>query len=103
MTEACTGCADSQVVRSRRVPAASVFSGLSERWHHHFPRPQVSSPAGAADSMKTVAIAKVLIVLAAVLSTGGCLTRRTVTQGGVTVKEDYVITRPVKEIIENSR
>lgn len=53
--------------------------------------------------MKTVAIAKVLIVLAAVLSTGGCLTRRTVTQGGVTVKEDYVITRPVKEIIENSR
>lgn len=53
--------------------------------------------------MKTVAIVKVLFLVAAVLSSTACLTRRTVTQGGVTVKEDYVITRPVKEIIENSR
>lgn len=33
----------------------------------------------------------------------GCLTRRTVTQGGQTVESNYVFTRPLKNAVENSR
>lgn len=32
----------------------------------------------------------------------GCLTRRTVTEGGQVIEKDYVIKRPLKEIIQNS-
>ena len=44
-------------------------------------------------------------LLAAVLTAPltGCLTQRTVTEGGTTVKQGYVIKRPLKEAIENSR
>lgn len=37
------------------------------------------------------------------LATSGCLTRRTVSQGGNTVESKYVFKRPLKEAIQNSR
>lgn len=33
----------------------------------------------------------------------GCLTQRTVSEGGHTVSQEYVIKRPLKEAIENSQ
>lgn len=33
----------------------------------------------------------------------GCLTQRTVTEGGQTVSQQYVIKRPIKDAIENSQ
>ena len=53
--------------------------------------------------MKPRLILKCLLaaVLAAPLT--GCLTQRTVTEGGTTVKQGYVIKRPLKEAIKNSR
>ncbi len=44
-------------------------------------------------------------LLAAVLvfPFSGCLTKRTVTEGGHKVSEDYVIKRPLKDAVENSR
>lgn len=41
------------------------------------------------------------VVLAVSLS--GCLTHRTVTRGGKTVKSGYVVKRPLKEAVQNSR
>ena len=37
------------------------------------------------------------------ISLSGCLTKRTVTEGGRTVSEGYAIKRPLKETIENSQ
>lgn len=42
------------------------------------------------------------VALAAAL-VSGCLTRRTVTQNGQTVEQNYVIKRPIKEAVERSR
>ncbi|MCP5532839.1 MAG: hypothetical protein H7A49_10710 [Akkermansiaceae bacterium] len=42
------------------------------------------------------------VVLAATL-VSGCLTRRTVTQNGQTVEQNYVIKRPIKEAVERGR
>lgn len=33
----------------------------------------------------------------------GCLTQRTVSEGGHTVSQKYVIKRPIKEAVQNSR
>ena len=33
----------------------------------------------------------------------GCLTQRTVSEGGRTVDKEYVIKRPIKNVIENTR
>ena len=51
--------------------------------------------------MKTLLRCTIAVVLAASLT--GCLTRRTVTEGGHTVSQEYVIKRPLKEAIENSQ
>lgn len=40
-------------------------------------------------------------VLALTLS--GCLTQRTVKEGGQTVSQKYVVKRPIKDAIENSQ
>lgn len=41
-------------------------------------------------------------VLFAVL-TSGCLTQRTVSEGGHTVSQEYVIKRPLKQALDHSR
>lgn len=47
--------------------------------------------------LKTAAAAILLTSLS------GCLTKRTVTEGGRTVSEGYAIKRPLKEAVENSQ
>ena len=51
--------------------------------------------------MKTLLHSTMAVILAATLT--GCLTKRTVTEGGHTVSQEYVIKRPLKEAIGNSR
>jgi hypothetical protein len=46
---------------------------------------------------------KYLLAAVLVFPFSGCLTKRTVTEGGHTVSEDYVIKRPLKDAVENSR
>lgn len=41
--------------------------------------------------------------LVLVFSLSGCLTQRTVKEGGQTVSQEYVIKRPIKDAIENSQ
>jgi len=41
------------------------------------------------------------VLLAGLLA--GCVTRRTVTQGGRTVEEGYEVKRPIKEAIQKGR
>lgn len=43
------------------------------------------------------------IVIAAAAGLSSCITRRTVSEGGQTVSQSYVIKRPIKDAIENSR
>jgi hypothetical protein len=45
---------------------------------------------------------KCLCVVAFAVFSSACLTRRTVTQNGETVKSDYVFTRPLKNAVQNS-
>lgn len=47
--------------------------------------------------------ARILLAAAMTALLSGCLTRRTVTSGGRTVESKYVVKRPIKEVIENSR
>jgi hypothetical protein len=49
------------------------------------------------------AFIKHLLVAVLPLTFAGCLTQRTVTEGGHTVKQDYIIKRPLKEAIQNSQ
>jgi hypothetical protein len=49
--------------------------------------------------MKTSIITTCAVFLA--LLTSGCLTRRTVSEGGHTISQEYVIERPLKEALEN--
>ena len=53
--------------------------------------------------MKRSFIFKCLLAAAIAAPLTGCLTQRTVTEGGQTVKQEYVIKRPLKEAIENSQ
>ena len=53
--------------------------------------------------MKTGLVMKTLLAALLVLPLTGCLTQRTVTEGGHTVKQEYVIKRPLKEAVQNSR
>jgi hypothetical protein len=53
--------------------------------------------------MRSGFILKCLLVATLTLPVTGCLTRRTVTQGGQTVSQEFVIRRPLKEAIQNSR
>lgn len=53
--------------------------------------------------MNPALILKRLLPAALVVLSSGCLTHRTVTRGGKTVKQGYVIKRPLKEAIGNSR
>jgi hypothetical protein len=46
---------------------------------------------------------KCLLVAALTLPMSGCLTQRTVSEGGQTVSEEYIIKRPIKEAIKNSQ
>lgn len=50
--------------------------------------------------MKTSITAASAILLA--ISSSGCLTQRTVSEGGHTVSQEIVITRPLKDAMENS-
>jgi hypothetical protein len=50
--------------------------------------------------MKPLLFSAAALVSATLLS--GCLTQRTVTAGGQTVSQQYVIKRPLKEVVENS-
>ncbi|MEM1083632.1 MAG: hypothetical protein AAGI48_05880 [Verrucomicrobiota bacterium] len=51
--------------------------------------------------MKSIVRLSLVTILAASLT--GCLTRRTVTVGGETVESGYVVKRPIKEAIDNSK
>lgn len=50
--------------------------------------------------MKNLPLLLATTVAALILT--GCLTRRTVTDGGRVIEKEYVIKRPLKEIIQNS-
>ena len=45
---------------------------------------------------------KCLLAVSFTIPLSGCLTKRTVTEGGRTVSQKYVIKRPVKEAVQNS-
>ena len=47
--------------------------------------------------------AALLILAASGFLMAGCVTKRTVKEGGRTVDEEYIIKRPVKNILENTR
>ncbi len=51
--------------------------------------------------MKTLWYSLAAMVLATSLS--GCLTQRTVTEDGETISQNYVIKRPIKDVVENSQ
>jgi hypothetical protein len=53
--------------------------------------------------MKTISTFSLLLALVSSLLFSSCLTQRTVTQGGRTVSQDYVIKRPIKDALDNSR
>jgi hypothetical protein len=52
--------------------------------------------------MKTGLIAKFLLTCSAVVLLPGCLTQQTVTSNGEVISQDYVIKRPLKDVIENT-
>lgn len=52
--------------------------------------------------MKHIRTFSLLLALISSLLFSSCLTQRTVTQGGRTVKQDYVIKRPLKDALDNS-
>lgn len=53
--------------------------------------------------MKRFPILSFLLVMLSSSLLSSCLTQRTVTQGGRTVSQDYVIKRPIKDALDNSR
>ena len=44
-----------------------------------------------------------LSLFALVAVTNGCVTKRTVTQGGQTIESGYVVKRPITEAIQNTK
>lgn len=48
-------------------------------------------------------IALTIAALVAVLGTSGCLTQRTVTQNGHVVSQDYIVDRPIRDAIRESK
>jgi hypothetical protein len=62
-----------------------------------FPFPRIDSIMKSGLAMKTLLAALLILPLT------GCLTQRTVTEGGHTVKQEYVIKRPLKEAVRNSQ
>ena len=44
-----------------------------------------------------------IAALVAALSTSGCLTQRTVTQNGHVVSQDYIVERPIRDAIRESK
>jgi hypothetical protein len=53
--------------------------------------------------MRIPSIVRLLAVVTLAASLAGCLTRRTVTVGGQTVEDGYVVKRPIKEAIEKKK
>ena len=53
-------------------------------------------------AMQLKSYLKCLCVVAFAVFSSACLTRRTVTQNGETVKSDYVFTRPLTNAVRNS-
>ena len=53
--------------------------------------------------MKTGLIVKCLLAFSAVVILPGCLTQQTVTSNGEVISQEYVIKRPLKDVIENSQ
>lgn len=58
---------------------------------------------GYPQGMRVRALIQWLSVLLLIPALTGCLTHRTVSQAGQVKEQKYVIKRPVKEIIQNSR
>ena len=54
------------------------------------------------NSVKLRISAKYLLACIVAVTTSGCLTQETVTSNGEVISQDYVIKRPLKEVIENS-
>jgi starvation-inducible outer membrane lipoprotein len=46
---------------------------------------------------------KSLLAVTFAFTLSGCLTQRTVSEGGHTVSQEYVIKRPLKEAVRNSQ
>jgi hypothetical protein len=53
--------------------------------------------------MKPGLLAKYLLAASLVVLSSGCLTQETVTSNGEVISQDYVIKRPLKDVIENSQ
>jgi hypothetical protein len=53
--------------------------------------------------MKIKTIAKCLLASTVVVFSSGCLMQQTVTENGEVTSSNYVIKRPIKELIENSQ
>ena len=52
--------------------------------------------------MKTGLPVKYLLAASLVVLWSGCLTQQTVTSNGEVISQDYVIKRPLKDVIENT-
>lgn len=52
--------------------------------------------------MKTGLPVKYLLAASLVVLSSGCLTQQTVTSNGEVISQDYVIKRPLKDVIENT-
>jgi type IV pilus biogenesis protein CpaD/CtpE len=53
--------------------------------------------------MKARHLPKYVLTVILAFSLAGCLTQRTVTQGGRTVKQEYIMKRPLKDALQNSQ
>lgn len=53
--------------------------------------------------MKFISIIRYPAIALLIFSLSGCVTKRTVTQGGQTVESGYVVKRPIKNAIQNTK
>lgn len=59
-------------------------------------------PATSLPTMNALSVSQLSALALLLLPLSGCITKRTVTQGGQTVESGYVVKRPIKEAIENT-
>lgn len=52
--------------------------------------------------MRPGLLTKSLLAASLVVLSSGCLTQQTVTSNGEVISQDYVIKRPLKDVIENT-
>ncbi|MEP4077110.1 hypothetical protein [Haloferula sp.] len=53
--------------------------------------------------MNTSRLLRYFAVASLLISLSGCITRRTVTQGGQTIESGYVVNRPIKDALEKDK